>query len=401
MIIKNPIIKSLLETDAYKINMHQVILHQFNKDRVVWTFRCRNNDVRFTPIMIDAIKEQIDHYCTLRFTEKELEWLGKNFSWLQSDYIDFLRIWRPNRSEIRINEEGMVPYNGCGLSIEAHGTWLNTMMYEIVILAIVNEVYFSYKYGKGAKDCEVKRLTIEHFTQKDIFGFAFSEFGMRRRYSSKMQEWILDYIIDTEVPGFVGTSNVYLAMQNGIKAIGTQAHEFFMAQQGHFERNPAYSNMFALKAWVKEYETKLGIALTDTLGTDLFLKDFGLTYATLFSGVRHDSGDPYDWGEKIIKHYESLGIDPKTKTLLFSDGLDFRKANSLWKYFRDRAKVAFGIGTYITNPLPDPLNIVFKMTECNGSPVAKISNTPSKGMCRDDRYVDYLGRCIRWRLDHE
>lgn len=402
------IFNSLIATDAYKLNMMQVILHQFNKDIVVWSFRCRNKDVRFTPKMISRIREEVDHYCTLRFTEEELKWLKENMPWLHQDFLDFLRFWHPRREEILVNENNIQPYNGCNLAIEAHGTWLNTMMYEIPLLAIVNEVYFEETYGKGAKNIEVQRRTMEKF-QPIIDGKmdigTFSEFGLRRRYSAEMQDWIVNFILESKVPGFVGTSNVYLAkkyQQLGykIKAVGTQAHEFFMAQQGHFERNPAYSNMFALKAWVKEYKTLLGIALTDTIGTDVFLRDFDLTYATLFSGVRHDSGDPIEWGEKMIAHYQKLGIDPRTKTLLFSDSLDFEKAAELNAYFKNRAKIAFGIGTFITNPLDNPLNIVFKMTECNGSPVAKLSNTPGKGMCKDEKYVDYLNRCIEWRLAH-
>jgi nicotinate phosphoribosyltransferase len=213
-----------------------------------------------------------------------------------------------------------------------------------------------------------------------------------------------------KVPGFVGTSNVYLAKKYDITAVGTQAHEFFMAMQAHFEYNPAYSNRFALEAWNSYYKTKLGIALTDTIGTDVFLKDFDENYSTLFNGVRHDSGDPVEWGEKMIAHYNKLGIDPHTKTLLFSDSLNIDKAAYLYDYFDGRTNVAFGIGTDWTCPFTDivskkygklkPLNIVMKMVECNGSPVAKISNTPSKGMCLDSSYVDYLKRCIDWRLKH-
>lgn len=158
----------------------------------------------------------------------------------------------------------------------------------------------------------------------------------------------------------------------------------------------------ALDAWVKEYGVLNGIALTDTITTDCFLKDFQLTYATLFSGVRHDSGDPYEWGEKVIAHYESLGINPKTKTLLFSDSLDFERADKLFRHFHDRVNVAFGIGTYLSNDTDVPaLNIVMKTTKCNGMDVAKVSDVTGKGMCKNPEYVDYLNRCIDWRMSHE
>ena len=202
---------------------------------------------------------------------------------------------------------------------------------------------------------------------------------------------------------FVGTSNVLCAMKFGLTPVGTMAHEWIMCVgQGNHKHNPAYSNWYALDAWVKEYGVLNGTALTDTITTDCFLKDFQLTYATLFSGVRHDSGDPYEWGDKMIAHYENLGIDAKRETLLFSDSLDFERADKLFRYFNGRAKVAFGIGTYLSNDTSVPaLNIVMKVTKCNGCDVAKVSDTPGKGMCKNPEYVDYLERCIRWRMENE
>ena len=181
------------------------------------------------------------------------------------------------------------------------------------------------------------------------------------------------------------------------------AHELIMCVgQGNHKHNPAYSNWYALDAWVKEYGVLNGIALTDAITTDCFLRDFQLTYATLFSGVRHDSGDPFEWGEKMITHYEKLGIDPTSKTLLFSDALDFERANALYSYFNNRVKVAFGIGTYISNDTDVPaLNIVMKTTACNGMDVAKISDTRGKGMCKNPDYVEYLQRCINWRMEND
>ena len=171
--------------------------------------------------------------------------------------------------------------------------------------------------------------------------------------------------------------------------------------QGNHKHNPAYSNWYALDAWVKEYGVLNGTALTDAITTDCFLKDFQLTYSTLFSGVRHDSGDPYEWGDKMIRHYEELGIDPKTKTLLFSDSLDFDRATKINRYFKDKVKTAFGIGTYIANDTEVPaLNIVMKTTACNGMDVAKISDVEGKGMCKNPDYIHYLKRCIDWRMQH-
>lgn len=157
-----------------------------------------------------------------------------------------------------------------------------------------------------------------------------------------------------------------------------------------------------LDAWVKEYGVLNGTALTDAITTKCFLKDFQLTYATLFSGVRHDSGSPYEWGDMMIDHYKELGLDPTTKTLLFSDSLNFEKATEINRYFKGKVKTAFGIGTFIANDTCVPaLNIVMKTTACNGGDVAKISDVEGKGMCKNPEYIHYLQRCIDWRMTHE
>ena len=232
-------------------------------------------------------------------------------------------------------------------------------------------------------------------------GFGFREKGnFAKEQFEKLKE-----LANEKYPGsrFVGTSNVYLAKKFGLMPVGTMAHEWIMCVgQGNHKHNPAYSNWYALDAWVKEYGVLNGTALTDAITTDTFLKDFQLTYATLSSGVRHDSGNPFEWGDKMIRHYESLGIDPKTKILLFSDSLNFEKADKLFRYFSGRTKVAFGIGTYLSNDTDvPPLNIVMKTTKCNGMDVAKISDVAGKGMCKNPEYVEYLQRCIDWRMNND
>lgn len=400
-----PIINSLLETDLYKFSMGQAIYHQFPTYKTTWTFRCRNKDVFFTKEMVEEIREQIQYYCFLRFTEEELQYL-KGIKWFKEAYVDFLRIWKPRFEDFYITTKD--PH---GLAIKAKGTWLNTSMYEIPTLAIVNEVYFRMQYDYTQLIESFKtRLDMKYEKIKDNTWYAgtFSEFGLRRRLSAEAQELVVEkfsHLADTKhsASKFVGTSNVYLAKKFGVTPVGTMAHEWIMCVgQGNHKHNPAYSNYYALTAWVKEYGVLNGIALTDTITTDCFLKDFDLTFATLFSGVRHDSGDPIEWGEKMIKHYEKLGIDPKTKTLLFSDSLNFERADAIFRHFRGRTNVAFGIGTYLANDTDVPaLNIVMKTTFCNGQDVAKISDTPGKGMCENQDYVDYLQRTIDWRVQHD
>lgn len=402
----NPIITSLLETDLYKLSMGQAMYHQFPSYTTTWTFKCRNKDVHFTKDMVEEITDQIKAYCNLRFTEEELDYL-KGITWIKTSYVDFLRLWSPRFEEFTITTDAP-----CGLSIEADGTWLNTSMYEIPILAIVNEVYFrmAYNYDELFTSFKEKlQEKIQWLTEGRYSLSAFSEFGLRRRLSAEAQELAVKLLADKKDEMsihdsiFVGTSNVFLAKKYKLKPVGTMAHEWIMCVgQGNHKHNPAYSNWYALNAWVREYGVLNGTALTDTITTDCFLKDFQLTFATLFSGCRHDSGDPFVWGDKMIAHYKSLGIDASSKTLLFSDSLDFPKADELYRYFKGKAKVAFGIGTYLSNDTCVPaLNIVMKTTFCNGMDVAKISDTPGKGMCKNDDYVDYLQRCINWRLQAE
>lgn len=397
-----PIITSLLDQDLYKFSMGQAIYHQFSDYKTTWSFKCRNEDVKFTPEMVEEIKEQIKHYCSLQFGEDELEYLD-SIKWLKGSYIDFLRMWHPRFEDYDISSDAT-----CGLKIETKGTWLNTTMYEVPTLAIVNEVYFKMNYNyedlfssyKNKLEDKIRKLESGEYN----IGI-FSEFGLRRRLSLEAQDLAVKELTKRKLGESVcsGTSNVLLAKKYGVTPVGTMAHEWIMCVgQGNHKHNPAYSNWYALDAWVKEYGILNGTALTDTITTQCFLRDFQLTYATLFSGVRHDSGDPFVWGDVMISHYEMLGIDPKTKTLLFSDSLNFEKADALASYFKGRAKVVFGIGTYISNDTDvEPLNIVMKPTMCNGMDVAKISDIQGKGMCKNEEYVDYLQRCINWRLNNE
>lgn len=406
---------SLLETDLYKISMGQAIFHQFPSFKTTWTFKCRNKDVKFTSAMVDEIKNQINEYCKLSFKEEELEYLRNigvkrdrngivtKKGWIKDSYIDFLRIWHPRYEEFEISDKAE-----CGLSIEAKGTWMNTSMYEIPTLAIVNEVYFrlAHNYDDLRKQFENKLNAKISLLKNGTYELGhFSEFGLRRRLSAECQEMAVKKLKETKTDGnsiFVGTSNVYLAKKYGLTPVGTMAHEWIMCVgQGNRAINPAYSNLYAMRAWVNEFKVQNGTVLTDTITTDCFLRDFDEEFATVFSGVRHDSGDPFVWGDKMIEHYKSLGIDPLSKTLLFSDSLNFEKATKLKRYFDGKAKVAFGIGTYLANDTDvPPLNIVMKTTSCNGGDVAKISDTPGKGMCKNPEYVDYLQRSIDWRMNH-
>ena len=394
------IINSLLENDLYKFSMGQAIYHQFANYKTTWSFKCRNKDVKFTKAMVEEIRSQIKQYCSLRFKEEELEYLN-SIIWIKGNYVDFLRIWNPRFEDFEISDD-----DECGLKIQTKGTWLNTSMYEVPTLAIVNEVYFKMKYDYDSlfKDFKERLNNKIDFVKGNPIG-SFSEFGLRRRLSAEAQDLAIKTLSKTNYHDsiFVGTSNVYLAKKYKLTPVGTMAHEWIMCVgQGDHKHNPAYSNYYAFEAWVKEYGVLNGIALTDTITTDCFLRDFKLTNSTLFSGVRHDSGDPIKWAKKIIKHYSNLGIDPKNKTLLFSDSLDFTKANYIYDTLKNQCKVAFGIGTYISNDTKaEALNIVMKVTKCNGMDVAKISDVKGKGICENPSYLKYLNRSIKWRMKNE
>jgi nicotinate phosphoribosyltransferase len=381
--------------------MGQAIYHQFSDYKTTWSFKCRNKDVKFNEETVEEIKKQIRLYCDLRFKEDELEYLN-GIRWIKGSYVDFLRLWKPRYDDFRFE------LHDGELQIETFGTWLNTSMYEIPTLAIVNEVYFrmNYDYEKLMADFRARADEKCRKVQEGVYKLgSYSEFGLRRRLSAEAQEYIISELSKTNPKDshFLGTSNVFLARKFNLTPVGTMAHEWIMCVgQGDHKHNPAYSNYYALNAWVKEYGVLNGTALTDTITTDTFLRDFRLTFATLFSGVRHDSGDPIVWGDVMIAHYEQLGIDPKNKTLLFSDSLNFEKANRIYEHFNGRCKVAFGIGTYLSNDTYiEPLNIVMKVTKCNGQDVAKISDVEGKGMCKNQEYVDYLKRSIDWRMKNE
>lgn len=392
-----PIIISLLDTDFYKFNMNQVIFHKHTDANGEYYFKCRNEHIVFTDEMVEEINAQIDHLCTLRFRKDELNYL-RSIRFIKNDYVEFLRLWHPIRDYVNCykNENGE-------LECVVKGPCFSAMQFEIYLLEIINEVYFRMKYNYDELIASAKRRLDEKIKKMEegIYTFRFAEFGCRRRLSREWQEYMVHEFI-TRTNQCVGTSNVYLAKKFKITPIGTYAHEFVQMFQGFSEIPLAYTNHYALQDWIEEYKGDNGIALTDTLTTDLFLLDFDLLHASSYKGVRHDSGDPFVWGEKIIAHYEKFGIDPKTKTLLFSDSLDFDKAQHIYDYFKDRIGVSFGIGTYCSNDTDEaPLNIVIKLQTVNGRPVAKLSDVDGKTMCLDENYLSYLKFAVQYRISEE
>lgn len=393
-----PIITSLLDTDLYKFNMNQVIFHKHTDLTGKYYFKCRSKNIIFTKEIFDEINEQINHLCTLTFKADELAYLH-TIRFLKSDYIEFLRLWRPLRDYVHTSLDS----NG-ELHIVVEGPCFSAMQFEIYLLEIVSEVYFrmTYNYDKLLEAARKKLYDKIAARKAGKYNFRFAEFGCRRRLSKEWEDEMLHTLLK-ETPGWcVGTSNVYLAKKYNILPIGTSAHEMTQMYQGILKLPLAYGNYYMLKDWYDEYQGDNGIALTDTLTTDLFLLDFDLANSNNYKGVRHDSGDPDEWAHKIINHYKSLAIDPKTKTLLFSDSLNCDKAERLYQEYHNITNVQFGIGTHFSNDTDIPaLNIVLKLQYINGNPVAKISDTPGKTMCQDQSYVTYLENAIKFRLQRE
>ena len=389
-----PIITSLLDTDLYKFNMDQVIFHKHTDLNGEYHFKCRNKDVIFTKEMLDEINSQIDHLCTLKFTNDELNYL-RSIRFIKFDYVEFLRLWHPIRDYVttKLSNDGT-------LTVIVKGPLFSAMQFEIYLLEIINEVYFRMKYNynellESAKERleeKIRKFNTNEYT------FKFAEFGCRRRLSKEFMDYAIRRLKES-CPNMVGTSDVYFAYKYGLTPIGTFAHEYVQMYQGIDSIPLAYTNHYALRDWYDEYKGDNGTALTDTLTTDLFLLDFDRSMVNNYTGVRHDSGDPYVWGDKIINHYKKYGVDPKTKMLLFSDSLDFDRAEALYRHFKDQIKVSFGIGTYVTNDtLVEALNIVIKLQYVNDRPVAKISDSETKTMCDDEVYLKYLKNSIDFRL---
>ena len=379
------IIKSLLDTDLYKFTMMQAVLHQFPGAQAEYHFQCRNSEVDLRPF-VHEIRDEIAQLCTVRLHEAELSWLG-NLRYVKSEFVEFLRLFHLQERFIEVgNTTGQ-------LDITIQGPWLHTILFEVPVLAIVNEVYFRNTVprpdlGEGRHRLAHKIVTIRALP--DATEFALTEFGTRRRFSRDWQREVVATLA-RELPNSLrGTSNLLWAREFGLVPIGTMAHEWMQAAQVLGPRL-ALAQRFAFQSWANEYRGDLGIALSDNYGLDAFLHDFDLYFCKLFDGARQDSGDPFTWAERVIAHYRANRIDPCTKTLVFSDSLTVNRAIEIFNRFKDTVRLGFGIGTHLTNDLGyTPLNIVIKMTRCNGQPVAKLSDDPEKTLCDDPVYLAYL-----------
>lgn len=388
------IITSILDTDAYKLHMQQAVFHHYPDVTVNAQFRCRSDDLLGQ--YADQIAHQVKLMESLALTEDEFAYLS-HISFFKPDYLNWLKNWHFNSQLLTIkNEDGQ-------LVIQIEGKWVDVILWEVPLLAVISEIVHKDRSPNIGVDQALVRLkdklAIFDTNDIDISGFNLMDFGTRRRYSFAVQEAVVSYL-QNHFTNFNSTSNYLLAYRLGLRPVGTQAHEWFQAHQ-RLSTNLQDCQKTALQVWLDEYPHDLGVALTDCITMDAFLRDFDYYLASHYQGLRHDSGDPIEWGEKAIRHYQQLGIDPKTKLLVFSDSLNFDKALKIYQYFNNRVKLSFGIGGFLACDIPSTefntksLNIVLKLTECNNQPVAKLSDSPGKTISKDLAFIDELKRTFK------
>ncbi len=386
---ETPVIQGLLDTDYYTFTMMQAVLHQHPNVDVEYNFIVRSKEK--LGHLIPQLRDELEKLAGLQMREGELRFLfNPRFrEYLTPDYERFLGLFRFNLRYIHVSEvDGQ-------LNIRVVGPMLHCIMFEQPVLALVSELRNRDKYPDVSLEDVTRKLyqkfdwLEKNLSRDELADLRVSDFSTRRRLSFKAQREVVD-IMRRDFPGqFVGTSNAHLAYAFDLPLIGTMAHQWLMVHQqlGRLRE----SQNAALENWVREYRGRLGIALTDCISTDFFLKDFDLYFAKLYDGLRQDSGDPIVWADKVLARYKQLGIDPMTKDLMFSDGLNFEKCLPILRHVRGKARFGFGMGTSLACDVEgvEPLSIVMKLVRVHGEPVVKFSDDPIKNVCEDASFLRY------------
>ncbi|XBC42113.1 MAG: nicotinate phosphoribosyltransferase [Buchnera aphidicola (Meitanaphis elongallis)] len=387
-----PILKTFLDTDAYKFHMQQAVFFYYNDVTVSAEFICRGTNFfgNYSEILINQIEMMTTN---LYLTNEEYMYMS-SLPFFRKEYLLWLKDFRYNASQVRVfNKNGK-------LCIRIHGLWKEVILWEVPLLSLISEIVHKYESPNITSQIALnylrKKITNFYKITKnlDVSKLKIIDFGTRRRFSYNVHFSVIKFL-KNNFPWLVGSSNYHISKTFGIDPVGTQSHEWFQAHQ-QISSNLKNSQKMALRTWLLQYKKQLGIALTDCISMDSFLRDFNFNLANRYQGLRHDSGDPFVWGEKAINHYKSLGINPLKKTLLFSDNLNFKKIVRLFYYFNDKINTIFGIGTKLTCDIPNvnPLNIVIKLIECNGKPVAKISDSLEKIVCLDRSFMQDLKKAF-------
>ncbi|KAF8072119.1 nicotinate phosphoribosyltransferase [Lyophyllum atratum] len=399
---------SILDTDLYKLTMQQAVLHHFPNVQATYRFTNRDKSTLFSRQCIEQFRTAVSQFTDLSLTAEEHEWLRTTCPYFTPAYLSYLSAYRYKPEQVRIT---FVPVSADGLlgnvEIEAFGPWIETIMWEVPLMASLSEIYFHLVMTDWNYDNQ-DRLAFDKGRALIEAGCAFSEFGTRRRRSYKTQDIVVTSLVraSRDVSGkgrFTGTSNAHFAHKYGLTPIGTIAHEWFMgvaALKGY-----EHTHNVSLDLWESVYRDSVLIALTDTFSTDAFFKDFTSDpeRPRRWTGLRQDSGDPFTFGPRVKAMYESLGIDPRQKLIVYSDSLNIDKAIRLQKQADELGleKVSFGIGTFFTNDFKTassggtekskPLNIVIKLSSVDGKPCIKISDDLTKNT-GDKATVEYVKR---------
>ena len=373
------IINSILDTDLYKLTMQMAVIKKFPRARVKYDFINRGG-TEFPEGFAERLRQEVKNMESLYLQPMERKWLAEKCYFLDPTYLDFLNGYQYDSSEVGIIQKGG------DLQVSIEGYWYRTILWEVPLMALISELYFLMT-GKAMDVMEGKtdiRPTAEKAQLFRMNGVHYADFGTRRRFSydnhrrvvSEFKNWVLHN------ENFVGTSNVHFAHQFDLTPIGTHAHEWFMFHAAKYGYKMA--NKLAMENWSDVFRGDLGIALSDTFTTEAFFDAFDTKFAKLYDGVRHDSGDPLEFTDKVIAHYQKLRIDPKSKVIIFSDGLDPERAVEIKDYCRGKIKCSFGIGTNFSNDVGvKPLNIVIKITHAKAEgrdwvPTIKLSDSKGK-----------------------
>lgn len=352
---QSPVLLSILDNDFYKFTMQQGVIRLFPNAKVRYQFINRGKH-SFPAGFSAALSKSVNAMAALKLTAAEKIFLQTTCPYLDPVYLDFLEGYRYQPGEVKIEQYGDQ------LEIHIEGLWYRTILWEVPIMSLISELFYMLTHSESISKEKVTTLTRKKIEKYRELGVTIAEFGTRRRFSYANHRLVIQVLEEYGTGSFIGTSNVHMAMLYHTKPIGTHAHEWFMFHAARYGFKMA--NTLGLEHWVQIYRGDLGIALSDTYTTDLFFKQFDKMFSKLFDGVRHDSGDPLVFADKVIAHYQRMGIDPKSKTIIFSDALNYEKVERIANYCSNKIGISFGIGTNLTNDAgPEPMNMVIKMTE--------------------------------------
>jgi nicotinate phosphoribosyltransferase len=402
----DPIVRSLLDTDFYKLLMLQMIRHVHPQVHATFALINRTTTVRLAEVIDEAeLRAQLDHARSLRFAKKELIWLaGNSFYGKQQMFAPDFIAWL---ADFRLPDYDLRKVDG-QYELRFEGPWTHTTMWEIPALTIINELRSRAALrgkGKFALDVLYARAKAKLWNKVErlraLPDLALSDFGTRRRHGFLWQRWCVDALKEGLGDRFIGTSNVLLAMDADLEAIGTNAHELPMVAAALAADDAALvqAPYQVLENWRAHYNGNLLIALPDAFGTTAFLKN-APDWLAEWTGFRPDSAPPIEGGEQIIRWWRDRGVDPRTKLLIFSDGMDIDTIEQTYRHFHGRVRMSFGWGTNLTNDFrgcaPDgaaglePISLVCKVVDADGRPAVKLSDNPAKATGEPDEIARYL-----------